>query len=147
MSTPESAIALITTCARLTRLVRHRSEGASTSAEWRALAIFDEHGPLRVGTFADLDGLSQPSATAMLRRLAEEGILERRPDPGDGRATVLALTPRGRADLARRRAAGAAAVTPLLERLSDAERAVLAEATAIMTRLLDEHPTPERTPQ
>jgi DNA-binding MarR family transcriptional regulator len=41
--------------------------------------------------------LSQPALSRMVDRLAERGLLERRPDPADGRGVRLALTPAGAA--------------------------------------------------
>lgn len=39
--------------------------------------------------------VTAPSASAMVRRLEGAGLLDRRPDPEDGRAIQLFLTPRG----------------------------------------------------
>jgi DNA-binding MarR family transcriptional regulator len=40
--------------------------------------------------------LSQPALSRLIDRLAERGLVERRPDPADGRGVRLALTPAGR---------------------------------------------------
>jgi DNA-binding MarR family transcriptional regulator len=41
--------------------------------------------------------LSQPALSRLVDRLAERGLVERRPDPADGRSVLLALTGPGRA--------------------------------------------------
>ena len=41
--------------------------------------------------------LSQPALSRLVDRLAERGFVERRPDPADGRSTLLSLTEAGRA--------------------------------------------------
>jgi DNA-binding MarR family transcriptional regulator len=41
--------------------------------------------------------LSQPALSRMVDRLAERGLLERQPDPADGRGVRLSLTARGAA--------------------------------------------------
>lgn len=41
--------------------------------------------------------LSQPSLSRLVDRLSDRGLLVRRPDPGDGRGTVVALTDAGAA--------------------------------------------------
>jgi DNA-binding MarR family transcriptional regulator len=41
-------------------------------------------------------GLGKATVSRQLKVLAELGLIERRPDPGDGRAHVLALTEEGR---------------------------------------------------
>ena len=72
--TDDDALAndLIVTSARLVRLVRYRADVDDSTATWRALSILAERGPLRVSDFAAIDRLSQPSATAILRRLRED---------------------------------------------------------------------------
>ena len=44
---------------------------------------------------------SQPGLTRAAQRMERDGLLERRADPADGRATVLVITARGRAFHAR----------------------------------------------
>ena len=41
-------------------------------------------------------GLPVTTASDRIRRLEERGLVERRPNPGDGRSSLLSLTPRGR---------------------------------------------------
>lgn len=40
--------------------------------------------------------LSKQSMTEMIRRLERDGLVERRPDPADGRASLIFLTARSR---------------------------------------------------
>ena len=49
----------------------------------RALSLLEEYGEMRISDFARLDRSSQPSATALLRKLGENGYVERRADPED----------------------------------------------------------------
>ncbi|WP_216870335.1 MarR family transcriptional regulator [Modestobacter excelsi] len=51
----------------------------------------------------DRQGLSQPSMTALVSRLVDAGPVQRRTDPGDGRAVLLSLTAAGAELLDRRR--------------------------------------------
>ena len=131
---------LIVSSARLIRLVRYRtqvqaSQATESTATWRALAILADRGPLRVTEFAEIDQLSQPSATAILRRLREEGAVSSSPDPRDGRAALMRLTPVGLERLARVRAAGAVAVAPLLADLDDEARSTLRRASDLLEEL------------
>lgn len=59
-----------------------------------ALYGFAEGRPL--GLLQQALGLSQPGAAHLASRLERDGMVRRRPDPGDGRVTTLALTARGR---------------------------------------------------
>ncbi|GAB97980.1 DNA-binding MarR family transcriptional regulator [Kineosphaera limosa] len=136
---------LVVSSAKLVRLVRYRTntgqaQGADSTATWRALAILSDRGPLRVTEFAELDQLTQPSATAILRRLRGEGAVHSAPDPRDGRASLVSLTPAGEARLSRLRRAGATAVAPLLADLSDEERALLRRASDLLDEVTRRDP-------
>jgi len=70
--------------------------------------------------------------------LVEGGLVARAGDPTDGRSVILSLTPEGRRtirDIRRRRDQWFAA---RLEKLTDDERAVLAQATALLERVAAE---------
>lgn len=58
--------------------------------------LFEEDG-LRMGELARRARLSKQAMTELVRRLEREGLVERRPDPSDGRASVVFLTERSRA--------------------------------------------------
>jgi DNA-binding MarR family transcriptional regulator len=53
--------------------------------------------PLRISELNRHVLLSQPALSRMVDRLAGRGLVERRPDPADGRGVRLALTGAGRA--------------------------------------------------
>lgn len=58
--------------------------------------LFEEDG-LRLGDLARRAQLSKQTITTMARLLERDGLVERRPDEVDGRASRLYLTPRARA--------------------------------------------------
>jgi len=66
----------------------------------RYLDALAEGGPRSVTRLAEGLGVAQPSATTMVSRLVELGLVAKRPDPRDGRAARVELTARG-ADRAR----------------------------------------------
>ena len=53
--------------------------------------------PIRISELNRHVLLSQPALSRLVDRLAERGLVDRRPDPADGRGVRLALTPAGRA--------------------------------------------------
>ncbi|MFF0491876.1 MarR family winged helix-turn-helix transcriptional regulator [Nocardia sp. NPDC004068] len=118
--------------ARLSRLASGFGGDGLPRAMVRALSVLDEHGPMRVGDFARIDGCSQPTATTLIGRLVAAGLVARATVPGDSRAVVVEPTAAGRARLAAsRRAIGTAlaARSPgfdheRLARLSDELRAL-----------------------
>ncbi len=71
--------------------------------------------------------LTPPKLTALLDRLTERGLVERRRSSSDGRARPLHLTPAGEALAARAHTASLAMEDALLAGLSAAERAMLRE--------------------
>jgi DNA-binding MarR family transcriptional regulator len=75
--------------------------------------------PLRISELNRHVLLSQPALSRLVDRLAERGLIERGPDPADGRGVRLSLTGTGRArqrQIGRRHARGIArAVTAALD--------------------------------
>jgi MarR family transcriptional regulator, organic hydroperoxide resistance regulator len=59
------------------------------------LPLFEEDG-LRMGELARRARLSKQTMTQMVRRLERDGLVARRPDPVDGRASLVLLTERSR---------------------------------------------------
>lgn len=70
--------------------------------------------------------ISQPSLSRMIERLVQEGLIDRCPDPDDGRGALLALTEEGR-ELQRLIGTGHASdiARVMRERLTDDELSVL----------------------
>lgn len=64
-------------------------------------------------------------------------VVRRRPDPADGRAVRLELTPRGRAAIDRLRSAREAFLAKGLATLTADERLVVSEAVRLLGRLLE----------
>ncbi len=82
------------------RRLRHQSK--RTLEPWeinpghaRALAVLMRHGAVRLSTLAEHLHIAPRSATEVVDGLAERGLVERRPDPVDRRATLVALTAEG----------------------------------------------------
>ena len=63
-----------------------------TPSKLRALELLAGQGALRVGELADCLAVDDTTATRLADRLEELGVAERRREPGDRRATVVALT-------------------------------------------------------
>jgi DNA-binding MarR family transcriptional regulator len=135
---PELASDLVVLAARLTRVVRRAVDHPSGA---RALSLLDEHGPSGVTALAAADRCSQPTMTATVKALREQGLVDRQPHPHDGRAHVIALTEAGHSELARIRHANAELVTTRLSATHHTAEEV-ATAVAVLRDVLD----PERGP-
>ena len=74
---------------------RARQFGISR-AQWVVLVRLDRSEGLKQSELADILDLQPISLTRLLDRLAENGLIERRPDPNDRRANRLYLKPAAR---------------------------------------------------
>lgn len=70
--------------------------GELTLPERTALARLDRDGPATSAELARQQQVSPQSMGATLARLEEQGMIQRRPDPDDGRRIVLSATGAGR---------------------------------------------------
>jgi DNA-binding MarR family transcriptional regulator len=117
-------------------LLRSGGPGLSRSAA-SALHRLATAGPQRVTDIAAHESIAQPSATTLVGRLEAQGLVARGPDPADGRAVLVSITPAGEALLTERRRARAATLGARLDALGPDERATLAAAVPILERLAD----------
>src|SRR5262245_11313924 len=77
------------------RLRQSRIAGELTLPEISALARRDRGGPATAAALAKQEQISPQAMGATVAGLQERGLLERRPDPGDGRRVVLSVSPAG----------------------------------------------------
>lgn len=89
---------------------------------------------------ADHERISRPSATGIVGRLVEKGLLRQEQDAQDGRARVVRPTPAGSALVDRGRHERTAFLAQELARLDAEEFATVARATEILTAMLDDGP-------
>jgi DNA-binding MarR family transcriptional regulator len=106
---------------RLARLLRQQADHDLTPTQLAALATLQRCGPVPVGTLAEVEQVSAPTATKVVGRLHAAGLVERRADPADRRVARVAVTPAGEAVLAEIRARKTAWLTQRLADLSPAE--------------------------
>jgi DNA-binding MarR family transcriptional regulator len=113
---------------RLTQVLRASVPRRSSIAALLTLRRIDEVGPLRITDLAAAEMVAQPTMTGIVRRLEQDGFVQRTRDPDDARAMRIALTEAGRDELAAVRASRAAVLQERLDRLDDDARAALAAA-------------------
>ena len=122
---------------RVARTIRRR--GAEAMAPWglpphhaRALRVVGRHDRIRPGELAGHLRVAPRSVTDVVDVLEQRGLLERHPDPGDRRATVLGLTPSGRQLLAEIGAIRRADSDAYFARLTERDRAALGRLLALL---------------
>lgn len=128
---------LFLACGRFTRTAARLRHTRDASASWRAMAILDESGPLRISEFAALDRCSQPTATTMIKKLEEAGYAQRTSDAEDGRAWLVSITAAGRRRLEQVRAETTEMIGRRLADQQDVTRDEVVTALRVLTRLTD----------
>jgi DNA-binding MarR family transcriptional regulator len=63
-----------------------------TPAQLRALRMLRRHGVMRLSELSDRLRIAPRSATEVVDALEARGLVQRRPDPGDRRATLVEVT-------------------------------------------------------
>jgi DNA-binding MarR family transcriptional regulator len=103
-----------------------------TPAQSRALGVLLRGGSMRLSDLAERLRIVPRSTTEVVDALEAAGLVERRPDPDDRRATLVTLTPRGTEVAEAARAARAAGAERFFATLSPADRADLARILATL---------------
>lgn len=134
----DTALELIRSAARFTRVVARVPGITYSFVAWRVLADLSEQGPTRVSDLAAQQRVAQPTMTVLVQRLTAEGWLERHRDPEDGRATLVVITSGGETALQNYRQSMAERIAPLLAEFSGKDREALERATTIMLQLSEQ---------
>jgi DNA-binding MarR family transcriptional regulator len=95
-------------------------------AHFRALRVLRRKGPIRLSELSGYLHIAPRSATEVVDALESRGLVERQPDPGDRRATLVEVTGPGSEVLDAIRAASGSEAERVFGRLSPADRASLA---------------------
>ena len=126
-----------TVISRLRRRILKASEIEDiTLGQASVLARLSGKDGVTASELAAADGVRHQSMTATIASLAAMGLVERNPDPGDGRRLLITLTPEGQ----RRVEEGRQARTEWLagrlqDRCTEEERQAVIAAMAVLQRL------------
>jgi DNA-binding MarR family transcriptional regulator len=137
-STTDLAGHLRLTIVRTARRLRQEAGTELSPSLTAALSTVERHGPMTPSELAARERIQRPTATRVIARLVENGLVERTPDPHDGRSSLVAATPAAEALLAELRTRKTAFLAERLERLEPDERAVLDRAADILEGMLAE---------
>jgi DNA-binding MarR family transcriptional regulator len=124
-------------CMRISRRVRFESTAEVAPHQYSVLIRLDEQ-PRTPRELADIERVSPPSMTRTVASLVELGLVDRADDPTDGRQVILSLTEAGRRTVRDTRRRRDQWLAVRLEKLSDDERRLLVEATALLERVAAE---------
>ena len=109
-------------------------------AEWNAVALSTldavaRTGPHRISYLVGHERITQPGMTGIVDRLAAAGLVRRQPDPADGRAALVAITPAGQDYLTSVRRQRASALAAHIGQLEPGQQRALAAAAAALQAL------------
>ena len=119
---------------RVRRVIAERAQEVHESlhpSTFLVLTHLADHGPLRASAIVCHFAMDKASVSRQVQHLLDLGLVDRSPDPEDGRATLLSLSDEGR----RRLSDVAAHRRKLLdERLGDWDDRELADFAAVLAR-------------
>ena len=121
----------------LGRLVRRlRVERRLPVSQSAALGRLEREGPQSVSDLAHSERVRPQSMAQTVSELEQDGLVQRRPDPGDRRRALVELTQGGHQTLSaeRRRSEGWLAQA-IANDLSARERTLLSQAVELLSRL------------
>lgn len=122
---------------RSVRRIRfERSSEVITDGQYSVLAALDKLGPLTPRALAERDHVQPPSMTRTLNALVEAGLVAREEHPGDRRQVLVRVTEPGRLEVKETRQRRDAWLARRLAELDPGERQVLADAAAILLRVV-----------
>lgn len=101
------------------------------------------HGPMRVTMLAAWQGVDKSTVTPQVRRLERAGLVDRRGDPVDGRASLLTLSVAGRQVRERIRATGGDVLAEGLADWTDSDRRTFARLLRRFAETLEAGPPAE----
>ena len=131
----EEATGLRVAIIRIQRQLRARSGIGHDPVAVVGAARIEQDGPLRLGAPADLEGTTAATMSRVIDSLAALGLIERVPDPLDGRASLVQLSAEGASWYARCGPATPRRCVRALAELPPADREVVRRAIPVMARL------------
>lgn len=99
------------------------------------LSTLSRTGPRRITDLAVVEGVAQPSMTALVNALERSGLVERHRHPDDRRVVLIVLTEAGADRVRTRRRATAQMFTQLIDKLPEAEATALRYALPALRQL------------
>ena len=102
-----------------------------------ALARLDQNGPMTTADLARAEAMKPQSMGTLLASLEQEGLVDRRPHPTDGRQVLFALTAKGVEERKQRGIAKRDWLVAALAKFEPAELQTLVAAIPLIKRLGD----------
>ncbi|TPW33143.1 MarR family transcriptional regulator [Martelella alba] len=118
------------------RLRDEVDRGGLTPSQTSVIVRLDREGAATMSELARAEGITAQSMSAVIAKLNDQGFLDRRADPEDGRQQLLSLSAKAASWLGQDRARRESwLATVLAERFSDKERQQLVDAIRLLERI------------
>lgn len=111
--------------AEMTIAALSSSPGGLSALQMRVLLAVERHGPLNLSAMARRLDVSVPSASRLVDRLVDAGLLTRGVAAHSRREVALTVSPKGRRSLTALRRRREAAINKVLGKMSDQDRSAL----------------------
>jgi DNA-binding MarR family transcriptional regulator len=136
-------LGIVRTARRLRQEAAAEATGL-TPTSTSALATIERHGPLTPSELAKLERVRRPTVTRTLGCLEREGLVERTPDPADGRSSLVSVNGAGRERLRRLRGRKNAYLARRMRDMNAEDVATLERAAEILEGMLESEDAPAR---
>lgn len=101
------------------------------------LHTLSRKSPMRLTELTANEQVTQSAITQLVTRLERDGLVERRPDPKDGRVVLVHITPSGAMVIDSRRVERIAHLSAFMEGLTPEERKTIGAALPALRRLAE----------
>ncbi len=132
---PDVPVRLRLAVGRLNRRLRAVRGAGLHPLQTSALATLADHGPVRLGDLARLEGVSPPTMSRGVAALEAADLVRRVPDPDDARSAWIELTETGIGALRTERAERAELLESGMARLDAGQREALCRAVPALEAL------------
>jgi DNA-binding MarR family transcriptional regulator len=123
---------------RLARQLNDTSTGEGlTPTQYSVLGLIRSRGPLGLAELTDLEGLNPTMLSRIVRKLDDNALIRRLPDPSDLRAVRVEITPAGDLVHERIRARRSSVLADWLDRLPPDTASTLLAAVPAMEALAE----------
>lgn len=125
----------------ISRLARQLNAAATgeglTPTQYSVLGLIRWRGPLGLAELTELEGVNPTMLSRIVRKLDEDGLIQRLPDPNDLRAVRVRITPAGDELHGRIRTLRSGVLADWLQRLPQETQDTLLAAVPAMEALAD----------
>ena len=123
---------------RTARRLRQEAGSDLSPSLQAALATIERRGPITPSELAEAERIQRPTATRVIARLEDEGLVDRAGDVADRRVTLISVTRAGKDLLRRLRTRKNAYLARRLRDMPAEDLAALERAADVLERMLED---------